>query len=329
MEDTVQPWIQTMGRIAIHVPPHEPQTLNGSTRVLLALLVAGGRSGTSIEAIADAYWTHDRPASWAVSMRVAASHLSGLLPDGWTVETDDDSVRLAPSPDGWVDAWRIEDEITPQAGWPEWIEPGPPFAGIEDIALIDEAAHRLVELLGQQSDDPESDCPLSGPLPLTPEGREELRDWLLDQQRILIVATPEKLAIARDIVLEDEAADTHVIVGDRELLMPLGPFAMAFPQLRDELHLPLNEVGPETTTHAWRILADALTAQASQRTQRVLIADAHQLDRLSLELASHLIERGPLRHFSIVLLGNASHGDIRWLDFVGRAVTAGCTALYA
>lgn len=338
MKDAAHPWIQTMGQIAIHGAGRGVQALRGSTLMLLALLVAAGPKGASVEAIADAYWGDDRPSAWAVAMRVAASHLVGLLPDGWTVETADGTMRLVPSTHGWVDAWRLEDEFTNQSATPvagvprerpDWLEPGAPFAGIENIGLIDEAAGRLVAIIGEPLDSSTYECPLAGPLPLTAEGFEDLRSWVLDERRVLFVAAPEKLAVVSDIVLDDDDSDTHVIVGDRDLLLPLGPFAMTFPQLRDEFQLRQGEVEPDTATKAWRIVTDGLAARASLRTQRVLIANAHELDRVSLELASHLIERGPLRHFSIVLLGDASHSDIRWHDFMSRAVTAGCTIQHA
>jgi len=319
-----QPWIQTFGRIAIHhSATSDPTTLRGSTRTLLALLVAAGTEGASVDEIADVYWTDERPRSWQAAIRLAASHLSGLLPDEWTIETTKGDLRIVPPPSGCIDAWRVEREFAPGSlagkARPYWLQSGAPFADIADVPIIDQTAARLRSILGGSATSPGQRAALTRPLQTS----------LVDAQRVLLIAPANKLAAAREILLNDQDANNHVIVGDRGLFLPLGPFAITFPQLRDEIQLRQGRVEPDTTSRAWRILADVLTEKTGQEAQRILIVNAHELDPLSRQLVSLFLERGPLGDVSIVLLADAEHRDIRWLDFINRAVTAGCAAHYA
>ena len=117
-----QPWIQVIGRIAVHLPGSESHEPAGASRVLLSILVAAGPDGASIEEIADAYWTQLRPTSWKIALRISASHLGAQLPDGWDVSAQGDQFQLIPG-DGFIDVWRVEetvasgDDETPGVGW--------------------------------------------------------------------------------------------------------------------------------------------------------------------------------------------------------------------
>ncbi len=213
---------------------------------------------------------------------------------------------------------------------PGWIDPGPPFAGIEGIALLDEAAARIGQILPTAgASHPDEINPFSAELPLNDRQSLALGTWVRNTRRAIVTATPERTAVVASAALGDSETTTRVVVGDRGLLLPLGPFAMAFPELRDELELEQGVIGADGAERAFRVVANAFSRRAGDGPQRLLIANAHELDKTSLKLASLLIDRAPLTDFAMLICADSGHRDIRWLDFMRRSVTAGCERIDA
>lgn len=320
-----QPWIQVIGRIAVHLTGSESHEPTGASRVLLSILVAAGPDGASIEDIADAYWTQSRPTSWKIALRISASHLGAQLPDGWDVSARGDQFQLIPG-HGFIDAWRVEeivasgDNETPGLGW---LNSGTAFGGIEGIDIIDASVSRLTPMIQELSnrttaeDPPGQRHPFSG-------SDEEVAQWMRGLRRSIVLASPNQHAVVANAAAADAITETHVVVGDRRLFLSLGPFAVTFPELRNEIRLHPGLVEQGSAARSFRVVADALALRAADRPQRLMIANAHELDTKSLELTSLLIDRGRLSDFSMIVSADNNCRDLRWLDFLRRSVTAGC-----
>ena len=317
------PWIQVIGRIAVHRPGRETREPKGASRVLLSILVAAGPDGASIEEIAGAYWNQSRPTSWKIALRVSASHLSTQLPDGWDVVVRDGRFRLAPG-DGFIDVWRVEECAgDPNADIAGWLHAGEPFADVTDVDIVDAASARIAplisELLAQAAHVRSSQPEMAVPGIESEQGRS-----IMSKRRAIVLDSPERHGLIAQAAAQDDVTESHMVVGDRRLLLPLGPFAMTFPELRNEIRLEQGVVEPGSAASAFRVVAETLAIQAAYCPQRLVLANAHELDTKSLKLASLLIERGRLSDFSMIVCGDKSYRDLRWLDFVNRSVTAGC-----
>lgn len=317
-------WIQVIGPVAVHRPGRESHKLTGATRVLLSILIAAGPDGASIEEIADCYWNQTRPASWKIALRVSASHLSAQLPDGWDITVRDNWFRLAPG-SGFVDVWRIDElhEATDQDFSDiDWVGTGDVFDGVVGVKMVDDAALRLAPRIHTIRNIVGMIRAAGGSRPANPD--ELLINQVRHGRRVILIAPGRRHANLAQAVIADTLTDTHIVVGDRRILLPLGPFAMTFPELRTEIRLEQGVVEQGSATRAFRIVADSLAAQAIHRPQRLVIANAHELDTKSLKLTSFLIDQGRLSDFAMVVCADSEQRDIRWLDFVRRSVTAGC-----
>lgn len=291
--------------------------------MLLSILVAAGPDGAPIEAIAGAYWNQTQPVSWKIALRVSASHLSAQLPDGWNVDVSDGRFRLVPG-DGFVDIWRVEDCVQdPSLEVASWLRSGPAFPGVKDVDIVDAAALRLEPLIAQLRERVVAQQPVRSDPGATSTAPDQVR-WIRSLRRAIVLGLPDEHSQVARAIARDQVTKNHVVIGDRRLLLPLGPFAMTFPELRKEIQLEQGVVEPGSAARAFRIVADTLAVQATYRPQRLAISNAHELDTKSLKLISFLIDQGRLTDFSLIVCADQSYRDIRWLDFVNRSITAGC-----
>lgn len=315
-----------IGQIAVHQPGREPQVLTGASRVLLAILAAAGPDGASMDEIADAYWREQRPGSWRIALRVSASHLTTILPIGWKVATTDDTFRLEVS-GGFVDAWRLEEESSTGAveTAPRWLSRGRPFDGVTDIELVDRAAGRIESLIpagfahGSLGPGRRRDTDLSDP-----RVGKVLYSRIRHAGRAIVSARTEDHAALTDLLLADPAIETHLVIGDRGLLLPLGPFAMTFPAIRNLFHLEQAVVPDGAALDAFRAVADVLSRRSDERAQQLVVARAEELDLTSLRLASLLAEWRPPLRCNIVIMLDTSLRAVATADFRRRSIEAGC-----
>ena len=132
------PWIQILGRIAIH-GHGQPRRLTGSGQRLLAVLVAAGSEGTTAERIAEEIWADQQPNPWRPALRMAVARLRKQLPDGWDIVADGGVYRIA-TRGGWIDAWRLEEYAAGKREIDEealaWMLAGPPFADIDGLEMV-------------------------------------------------------------------------------------------------------------------------------------------------------------------------------------------------
>lgn len=229
--------------------------------------------------------------------------------------------------DGFVDAWRLEEEIADPSAigpGPRWLVRGRPFDGIDGIELVERAARRLAALMPEHfSHSAVFDLDSASTL-ADPERSGALRARMLSTRRAIVVAPTEEHMLIADLALADRETLTHMVIGDRGLLLPLGPFAMTFPELRDQLTIEQGEVDPGSASDAFRVVAETLSKRASERRQQLIITRGTELDPTSRQLASMLIDRAPPTDFSLIFIADPDDRDIRWLDFLRRARTAGC-----
>jgi len=313
-------WVQVVGRIAIHRGIDETIEPTGSTRKLLAILVAAGPSGATQQSIAGAYWEDDRPDSWDAALRAAADHLGHQLPDGWSISIGDDRMRLVPG-EGLVDSWAIlkmsaESLATNR---PDWLSVGQPFQGVEGSAMVQHARQTLLQWLPL----PDTSNPLQAALPLDQQQCVELAASIHDMRRVVISGPQERRSLVTDAIAIDDSFDTQVIVGDACLELALGPFVAAFPEMRSSFDASEVE-RKELVEASWRIVSDAIARRGATRDQRLLITQADELDAASLDLTSLLIERSSLSDFSLILCAKMASRSEQWNHFVHNAVTAGC-----
>ena len=307
MAEVEEPWVQVIGRIAIHRAGAAPVVPARSTRVLLALLVAAGPSGITLDDMAAAYWTGERPASWEIALRASISHLRSQLPADWQVTTSDGAARLVPGT-GFVDAWRLEAEA-PISTAPAWLSSGEPFNGLGGLRVVDEAAERIRGLLPEQQ--------------VTFTIEPALIDLVRSSPRVIGLGDAATCRPIIEATRRDDEVDIRVI-GDRGLLLPLGPFAIAFPELRNKLQLRRGVLADDAVERAWEVVRNTIAIDTTSQRQRLIISEAHELDSSSLALTSLLLERGPVSNSSVIICAARGYRDVRWLDFVRRATTAGC-----
>jgi len=322
------PWVQVIGQIAVRRPGREPQVLTGASRVLLAVLVAAGPGGAAMDEIAGAYWRDERPSSWRVALRVSASHLTTILPSGWKVTVADDVFRLV-TDGGFVDAWRLEQELSEgvMTSAPSWLSRGRPFDGISGIGLVDRAAERIEALIPEGFVHGSGVGGSSGTDLADPRVGKTLFSAIRHAGRAIVTARAEDHAALTDLLRTDSAIETHLVIGDRGMLLPLGPFAMTFPDIRNLLHLEQGAVPAGAALDAFRAVADSLSRRADERPQQLVIARTEELDATSLQLVSLLASWASPRGCSLVVMLDPTLRDLALVDFVRRARDAGCEVI--
>jgi len=150
---------------------------------------------------------------------------------------------------------------------------------------------------------------------------------------VLVAGPPGagKSRLLAEAVVNDTDSDMIYIVGDDHLDLPLGPFAVAMPALRDRLlgfvgeDSGLGDVAPERSiaTRAWRAVLAHLEQQASARRQLLVVDDAHLLDAASLALVRLLIRSTTSSAIKLVLAGRNDVDDPEWADLMRDAGRAG------
>lgn len=134
------------------------------------------------------------------------------------------------------------------------------------------------------------------------------------------------------LIVDDPDCETTYVVGDDLMDLPLGPFAVAMPTLRDELLASVHEetLGGEegsveraASTRAWRIVLAHLEARSTTRRQRLVVDDAHLLDPSSLGLLRLLIRSNTTADLTFVVCGRSDFDDTEWVDLVRDAERAG------
>jgi len=135
------------------------------------------------------------------------------------------------------------------------------------------------------------------------------------------------------LIEADSATETVYVVGDDRMDLPLGPFAVAMPAVRDELlgsvdHRAVpwrSEHSSERTwaTQAWRIVLAYLEARSTHRPQRLIVDDAHLLDQTSLGLLRLLIRSNTAAAVTFVVCGPSDSDDAEWVDLARDAERAG------
>lgn len=109
---------------------------------LIALLVAGGRSGVAVDRLVDALWSGDAPATALASLRNTVSRLRSRC--GLSVEHVDGRYRLGAAID--TDLWELERLAASgdiDASMPPWR--GAPFDGFEDLPSLLIERERVAE----------------------------------------------------------------------------------------------------------------------------------------------------------------------------------------
>jgi len=308
MPPASSPWIQVFGEIAIHRATRDPLPVAGSTKTLLAALIAAGSAGATIEDLAQIYWGPDRPQSWALSLRSTISHLRSQVAPGFAVTSENDHVTLI-AENGWIDAWRLE-QHGPFDERPDWVRAGRPYGDVYGLPSVDAAIKRLTALLP----------PDEGSRPSTPTPAVELRATTI----AILTGPPDKHQEVLRLSRQENSIET-LVVGDKHLLMPLGPFSIAFPGIRNDMEKLVDRRSDAAALRAWHIISDAVRSPESDapRPYRLIIDKAHELDTMSLALTSLLVERRPSSNFSMVICTSSGVGDLRWLDFLDQARTAG------
>ena len=135
------------------------------------------------------------------------------------------------------------------------------------------------------------------------------------------------------LIVDEPEVETTYVVGDDQLELPLGPFAVAVPSLRDDLiattdddaHAAHDE-GPSeraASTRAWRILLAHLESASARRPQRLIVDDAHLLDPASLGLLRLLIRSNTAADVTVVACGRSDFEHADWVDLVRDAERAG------
>jgi len=142
---SAEPWLQVLGRIAVH-HTEESFRLTGSGQRLLAVLVAAGPDGVTAEKIAEEIWGDQQPNPWRPALRMAVARLRKQLPDDWDIVAAAGSYQFTLDV-GWIDAWRL-DEIAGQSQPIEeadlsWVLAGPPFGDIDQLELVGASAQNL------------------------------------------------------------------------------------------------------------------------------------------------------------------------------------------
>lgn len=314
-------WVQVIGQIAIHDGDGNTIEPAGSTRKLLAILVAAGQTGARIDEIADSFWGQDdRPSSWSIALRVAADHLQKQLPAGWRIIWTDTRVRLFAG-EGLVDSWALlqSQPTAIRTNRPFWLAHGEAFEGVEGNIMVTYAREVIDQYMPS---DPEN-CPLRGTPPFKAEDIERFHAKMKQTYRAIVTVPSDRQHIIFDMVNRDEDIETMVLVADSQLAMPFGPYIAAFPQLR-ELETPAPDTSRPGIERAWRLVADAIAARATAMPQRLFIANADELDPSSAELTTHLIERSSLSDFRLILASSNPTPGPSWSEFVNQAVIAGC-----
>ena len=135
------------------------------------------------------------------------------------------------------------------------------------------------------------------------------------------------------LIIADPESETTYVVGDDRLDLPLGPFAVAMPSLRDELLAtvrdePLGGNGEGSaeraaSTRAWRIVLAYLEARSIARRQRLIVDDAHLLDPASLGLLRLLMRSNTTADLTFVVCGRSDFDDREWVDLVRDAERVG------
>lgn len=166
-------------------------------------------------------------------------------------------------------------------------------------------------------------------------GRADTLEALLASRGALVTGArgSGKSRLLAALIAADDVAETTYVVGDDRLDLPLGPFAVAIPNLRDELLASgHDEPSPERTegsaeraaaTRAWRLVLAHLEARSSIRPQRLVVDDAHLLDPASLGLLRLLIRSNTAANLVLIVSGRSDSDDADWADLVRDAERAG------
>lgn|GEM_PF-1601175 len=147
-----------------------------------------------------------------------------------------------------------------------------------------------------------------------------------------------KSRLLAEFIATDSKTATTYVVGDDRMDIPLGPFAVAMPILRDELLATVHsedrteraEGSAEKTvaTRAWRIVLAHLEAQSASRPQRLVVDDAHLLDQTSLGMLRLLIRSNTTADLMFVVCGRSDHDDVEWSDLKRDAERAGLEPIH-
>jgi len=166
-------------------------------------------------------------------------------------------------------------------------------------------------------------------------GRDQSLEALLNSHGALVTGLrgSGKSRLLTALIVANPAIETTYVVGDDRLDLPLGPFAVAMPTLRDELLASgHDEPSPGRTegsaeraaaTRAWRLVLAHLEARSVRRPQRLVVDDAHLLDSTSLGLLRLLIRSNTAADLGVVVCGRSDSDDIEWADLVRDAERAG------
>lgn len=135
------------------------------------------------------------------------------------------------------------------------------------------------------------------------------------------------------LIESDDESDVTYVVGDERLELLLGPFAAAIPELRDEL---IGAAFDESKgarddgsgeraapSRAWRIILDHFERRGVLRPQRLVVDDAHLLDRVSLASLRLLVRSNSSATLTVTVSGRSDVEDPDWVDFVRDARRAG------
>lgn len=138
-----------------------------------------------------------------------------------------------------------------------------------------------------------------------------------------------KSRLLAELILVDASAATTYIVGDDQLDLPLGPFAVAMPELRDDLLVQVHDdvLGADdvsaAASRAWRIVLAYLENRSTKQRQRLIVDDAHLLDPASLGLLRLLIRSNTTSGVTLIVAGRNDVDDPQWISLMRDAGRAG------